>query len=126
MPSNTFNVILLYVSDAAIGVFFVIGLATAVEYLARRAISRILVELTPKQIGLAIFGQMAVVLLALIGFKFIVLSGGPGIATKRILSTSNLTQGYSLAAISTGLTLALLGLGRLVRLLIRSAILVRL
>lgn len=121
MQTEILNVVILYVTDATIGVCFLVGLAALVEYLAKRSLARILINLTPRQIANALVAQIGIVLLALIGFKWTVLHGGPGIQTHTILSTSNLTQGYSFAATIFGILLAATGLARILRLVIRAA-----
>lgn len=112
--------IMLYVGDAFIILFFLVGVATAIEFLAKRSLARFFVELTPRQIALALYAQMAIVLAALVGFKYDVLAGGPGIEVHTILSgRGTFTQIFSIAALICAWSLAIVGFVRMVKRLIR-------
>lgn len=120
------HVVMLYVGDAFQLLLFMLGLAAAVEYASKRQVARLFVEVTPRQLAVFLFGQMAVLLIALVGFKFVVLSGGPGIAVHAILRTGVFTRVFSAVSMGLAIVLAAVGIARLVRLVVRRLVLVRL
>ncbi len=112
--------IMLYVGDVFIILLFLAGLASAIEYMAKRSLARIFVEVTPRQLALALYAQLGILLIALIGFKYIVLTGGPGIDTRDILKTGIFTRVFSITALCAAWSLAIIGLVRIARKLIRT------
>lgn len=119
------HVLMLYVGDATQLLLFVVGLASLIEWLAHRSTSRLLIEVTPKQTAAALGAQLAILLVALLGFKFVVLSGGPGIAVHSILRTGALTRDFSAVSLILAAALSVVGMVRLFRILRRKIILVR-
>lgn len=112
--------IMLYTGDCFIILSFLVGLATAIEFFAKRSLARFFVELTPRQVALALYAQLGVVLVALIGFKYDVLSGGPGVDVHTILTgKGTFTQIFSIGALCASWSLAILGFVRMVKRLIR-------
>lgn len=125
MANQIVHVVMLYTGDAAQFTLYLVGLAAAVEWIAKRTGARLLIELTPRQVAAAIFAQMAVLLLALLGFKFVVLSGGPGIAVHTILKTGTMTRVFSSLSMALATALAAVGLVRVARMIWRSLFLKR-
>jgi hypothetical protein len=105
--------IMLYVGDVFVILLFLVGLAAAIEAIAKRSLSRLFLEVTPRQLAVAIYAQLGVLLIGLVGFKFIVLSGGPGIDTHTILRTGIFTRTFSIAALIVAWSLAAYGFTRL-------------
>ena len=105
---------LLYFSDATLVVLFAVGVASLVRVYLARELRQWFVEVTPRQAaGLVVF-QIGVVLLALVGFKYVVLSGGPGVAVHRILATGVFTRVFSRVAVALALVLVGVGAVRVV------------
>jgi hypothetical protein len=119
------HVDLLYVGDAVQLLLFVVGLASFVEFLAKRSLARLFVAVAPRQLAVFIFAQLAVLLIALVGFKFVVLSGGPGIATRRILKSGSFTRGFSAVSFFIAFAIVVIGMTRLFRVLRRVVVLDR-
>lgn len=119
MARLIFGCVMLYVGDVFLILLFLTGLASAVEYLAKRSLARVFIEVTPRQLALALYAQLGIFLVALIGFKFIVLSGGPGIDTRTILRTGLFTRTFSITALIVAWSITVVGLARIVKRLVR-------
>lgn len=115
MTRIVIDCILLYVSDAFAILLFLAGMAWAVEEVLARRFGRFLIEITKEQLVAAIFLQMGVILFALLGFKFVVLSGGPGVIVEDILSKGRFTQVFSGAATGLSVVLSVVGFGCWIR-----------
>jgi len=109
MVKDLIDSIGLYVSDAATLLLFAGGLAWLIERILARRFGRFFVEIPARQISRFLYAQLAIVLIALCGFKWVVLTGGPGIDVKQILSTGKFTQIFS--AIASGLAFVLVIIG---------------
>lgn len=105
----------LYFSDSLLIVLFLAGVAWLVDRVVARSLSRFFVEVSASQLSRLILFQVGVVLFALVGFKFVVLSGGPGIAVRSILAHGRFTRSFSVTALVLALGLVLVGAVRVVR-----------
>jgi len=112
LPKIVTDCVMLYVGDALTMILFAGGMAWAIEAIVARNFARIFVEVSQRQLTRFLYAQLAIVLLALVGFKFVVLSGGPGVITTRILSAGTFTRDFSLLSVGLVFTLATVGLWR--------------
>jgi hypothetical protein len=123
MFSQEVHVTMLYVGDGTQFLLFVVGLASLFEFFAQRSTSRLLIELSPRQVAAALAAQLVILMIALLGFKYVVLMGGPGIATHHILRDGGFTKGFSASAMVVATVLCVWGFMRLARVLRRKIIL---
>lgn len=112
MEVITREVVLLYVSDAMLLLFFLAGIVWFVGWVVERTRSRVVFHATADDLRRFVWAQLVVVLLALLGFKFVVLSGGPGIAVSRILSAGVFTRYFSAVAVGLCFVVCVMGLVR--------------
>jgi hypothetical protein len=90
----------LYVSDVLILLFFAAGASLLVEWFAHRLGRDLMCNITERQLTKFLYFQLAMLLVALIGFKFVVLSTPHTIAVNTVLSKGEFTRWYSASAIS--------------------------
>jgi hypothetical protein len=95
-----FDCMTLYVSDVMILLFFAAGASLVTEWFAHRIGREITCNLTERQVTKFLYFQLALLLIALIAFKYVVLSSPHDIAVKTILSKGPFTRWYSAFAIS--------------------------
>ena len=112
MEVITREVVLLYVSDAMLLLFFLAGIVWFVGWLVERTRSRLVFYATAGDLRRFVWAQLVVVLFALLGFKFVVLSGGPGVAVSRILSAGVFTRYFSAVAVGLCFVVCVMGLVR--------------
>ena len=112
MEVITREVVLLYVSDALLLLFFLAGIVWFVGWLVERTRARIVFHATGDDLRRFVWAEAVVVLFALLGFKFVVLSGGPGVAVSRILSAGLFTRYFSALAVGLCFVLCVMGLVR--------------
>lgn len=112
MVKDLIDSIGLYVSDALTLLLFAAGIAWLLERQLARSFGRFFVEVPARQIARFLYAQLAIVLIALVGFKWVVLSGGPGVDVRHILSTGKFTQWFSGLASGLAFVLVIVGAWR--------------
>ena len=103
---------ILYFSDCLTLLLFLAGVSWVLDHVLARSFRRIFVNLTFREALTLVALQLGVVLVALVGFKFIVLSGGPGVLTRSILRHGPLTRGLSITASLVAFVLVCIGAWR--------------
>ncbi len=106
---------MLYFSDAVTLVMFLAGSAWILEKIATRNLAQLCINITPREMTKFLYMQLGIVLLALVGFKFVVLSGGPGDAVHTILKTGSFTRGFSALASAFAVVVIIIGAWRWVQ-----------
>ena len=112
MVKDLIDSIGLYVSDAATLLLFAAGIAWLIERLLARTFARFFVEIPAKQVARFLYAQLVIILIALVGFKWVVLTGGPGVDVRHILSRGKFTQWFSGIASALAFVLVIVGAWR--------------
>jgi hypothetical protein len=109
-----YDSVVLYVSDALILLMLAGGISLVIARGARKY--AITFSLDVRQLRAILWIELGVLLVALCGFKFVVLSGGPGIVVSKILSAGLVTRTFSAVAIGVAFVLCVVGAWRWVKL----------
>lgn len=100
---------ILYFSDATLLLLFLAGVAWSVDRVATHAFSKVFIDVTHEQLVRLMILQTGIILFALVGFKYVVLTGGPGVAVHTILKTGVFTRVFSAIAMVLATLLCLVG-----------------